>query len=124
MNTILEVILLLIIFLNSVFLMLGKNILSFNIFKISWAIAILDILAILIFFELKQSMILYIIFTSIIVVFTIGFKNLVGNNSSDPMKNNDNKKRLANFFSYFLLFFLLLLTLGVMKNLLFDIPME
>lgn len=124
MNTILQVLLLIIIFSNSIFLMLGKNILSFKIFKLSWIIALIDILLILFFFELKQSIILYITFTSIIIVFTSGLRGFVNNYDTNTLRNHDNKKRLVNFFAYFLLFFLVMLTIGLMKNLLFDIPLE
>ncbi len=124
MNIILQIILLIIIFSNSMFLMLGKNILSFKIFKLSWVIALLDISVILLFFELKQSIILYVIFTSIIVVFALGLKNSVNSNNSNILENNDNKKRFINFFVYFLLFFFIMLTIGVVKNLLFDSPLE
>ncbi|WP_131797519.1 hypothetical protein [Chryseobacterium cucumeris] len=124
MNTILQIILLTVIFSNSIFLMLGKNISSFKIFKLSWIIALIDILVILFFFELKQSIILYITFTSIIVVFTLGLRSFVNSYSTNTLQNHDNKKRLVNFFAYFLLFFLVMLTIGVMKNLLFDTPLE
>lgn len=124
MSTILQVLLLIIIFSNSIFLMLGKNILSFKIFRLSWIIALIDILLILFFFELKQSIILYITFTSIIVVFTSGLRGFVNNYDTNTLRNHDNKKRLVNFFAYFLLFFLVMLTIGVIKNLLFDIPLE
>jgi hypothetical protein len=123
MNTILQIILLTIIFSNSIFLML-ENISSFKIFKLSWIIALIDILVILVFFELKQSMILYITFTSIIVVFTLGLRSFVNSYSTNTLQNHDNRKRLVNFFAYFLLFFLVMLTIGVMKNLLFDSPLE
>jgi hypothetical protein len=106
------------------FLMLEKNILSFKIFKLSWIIALIDILVILFFFKLKQSIILYIIFTSIIVLFTLGLKSFVSSYNSNTLENNDNRKRFVNFFGYFLLFFLIMLTIGVMKNLLFDSPLE
>lgn len=122
MNTILQIILLIIIFSNSMFLMLGKNILSFKIFKLSWIIALIDILIIFFFFKLKQSIILYIIFISIIVMFTLGLRNFV--NNSNTLESNDNRKRFVNFLGYFLLFFLIMLTIGVMKNLLFDSPLE
>ncbi|MFZ4930166.1 hypothetical protein [Chryseobacterium sp. Mn2064] len=124
MNTTLQIILLIIIFSNSVFLVLGKNISPFKILKLSWIIALLDILAILFFFKLKQSIILYITFTSIIVVFTLGLRSFVNNYSTNTLENHDNRKRFVNFFAYFLLFFLIMLTIGVMKNLLFDSPLE
>lgn len=124
MNTILQIILLIIIFSNSIFLMLEKNISSFKIFKLSWIIALIDILVILFFFELKQSIILYITFTSIIVVFTLGLRSFVNSYNTNTLQNHYNKKRLVNFFAYFLLFFLVMLTIGVMKNLLFDTPLE
>ncbi len=124
MNTILQVILLIIIFLNSIFIMLGKNILSFKILKLSWIIAVIDLLVILFFFELRQSIILYITFTSIIVVFTFGLRSFVDNYNTNTLGNHDNRKRFVNIFVYFLLFFLVMLTIGVMKNLLFDSPLE
>ncbi len=120
MNTILQIILLIIIFSNSLFLMLGKNILSLKIFKLSWIIALIDILVILFFFNLKQSIILYIIFTSIIVVFTLGLRNFVNGYNTNTLGNNNNRKYFINFFAYFLLFFLIMLTAGVIKSLLFD----
>ncbi|KMQ62450.1 hypothetical protein ACM40_09185 [Chryseobacterium sp. BLS98] len=120
MNTILQIILLIIIFSNSLFLMLGKNILSLKIFKLSWIIALIDILVILFFFNLKQSIILYIIFTSIIVVFTLGLRNFVNGYNTNTLGNNNNRKPFVNFFTYFLLFFLMMLTTGVIKSLLFD----
>lgn len=124
MNTILQILLLIIIFSNSIFLMLGKSILSLKIFKLSWIIALIDILLILFFFELKQSIILYITFTSIIVVFTLGLRSFINNYDTNTLGNHDNRKRFVNFFAYFLLFFLIMLTIGVMKNLLFDSPLE
>lgn len=124
MNTILQIILLIIIFSNSIFLMLEKNISSFKILKLSWIIALINILVILFFFELKQSIILYITFTSIIVVFTLGLRSFVNSYNTNTLENHDNRKRFVNFFTYFLLFFLLMLTIGVMKNLLFDSPLE
>ncbi len=127
MNTILHIILLIIIFSNSVFLMLGKDILSSKFLKITWIIALIDILLIYFFFSLTESIILYIVFTSIIVVFTGGLRTVVKEYSSTNLANNfknDNRKRFANFFVYFLLFFLIMLTIGVMKNLLFDSPLE
>ncbi|MDQ0068189.1 FlaA1/EpsC-like NDP-sugar epimerase [Chryseobacterium lathyri] len=124
MNTILQIILLIILFSNAVFLMLEKNILAFKIFKLSWIIALIDILIILFFFELRHSIILYIIFISIIVIFSLGLKGLVNNYNSNTLENNDSRKRFANFFVYFLLFFSIMLTIGVMKNLLFDSPLE
>jgi hypothetical protein len=124
MNTILQIILLIIIFSNSLFLMLGKNILSLKIFKLSWIIALIDILVILFFFNLKQSIVLYIIFTSIIVVFTLGLRNFVNGYNTNTLGNNNNRKPFVIFFTYFLLFFLLfflmMLTTGVIKSLLFD----
>lgn len=104
--------------------MLGKDIKSFTAFKLSWIIALIDILVILFFFELKQSIILYITFTSIIVVFTLGLRSFVNNYNTSTLRNHDNRKRFVNFFAYFLLFFLVMLTIGVMKNLLFDSPLE
>lgn len=127
MNTILHIILLIIIFSNSVFLMLGKDILSSKFLKITWIIALIDILLIYFFFSLTESIILYIVFTSIIVVFTGGLTTVVKGYNSHNLANNfknDNRKRFANFFVYFLLFFLIMLTIGVMKNLLFDSPLE
>jgi hypothetical protein len=108
------------------FLMLGKNIWSFKIFKLSWIIALIDILVILFFFKLRQSIVLYIIFTSIIVLFTLGLKSFVSSYNSNTLgnNNNNNRKRFVNFFGYFLLFFLIMLTIGVMKNILFDSPLE
>jgi len=100
--------------------MLGKNILSLKIFKLSWIIALIDILVILFFFNLKQSIILYIIFTSIIVVFTLGLRNFVNGYNTNTLGNNNNRKYFINFFAYFLLFFLIMLTAGVIKSLLFD----
>lgn len=127
MNTILQIVLLVLIFSNSTFLMLGKNIFSFKIFKLSWIIAIIDILLICFFFKFKESMILYIVFTLIIVIFSLGLNNAVDRNNSNNLENNflkhDNRKRFAIFFVYFLLFFLFILTIGVVKNLLFDSPM-
>ena len=123
MNTALHVVLLIIIFSNSVLLMMGKSISSFKMFKLSWIIALIDILVILFFFELKQSVILYFTCTSIIVTFTIGFRNLATNYNKNSLSINDYKKRFANFFAYFLLFFLMMFTVGVMKNLLFDSPL-
>lgn len=107
--------------------MLGKNILRSKIFKISWAIALIDILLIYFCFSLTESIILYVVFTSIIVVFSMGLRTVVKEYSSNNFANNfknDNRKRFANFFVYFLLFFLIMLTIGVMKNLLFDSPLE
>lgn len=127
MNTILHITVLTIIFSNSIFLMLGKNILRSKIFKISWAIALIDILLIYFCFSLTESIILYVVFTSIIVVFSMGLRTVVKEYSSTNLANNfknDNRKRFANFFVYFLLFFLIMLTIGVMKNLLFDSPLE
>lgn len=127
MNTILHIALLTIIFSNSIFLMLGKNILRSKILKISWAIALIDILLIYFYFSLTKSIILYIVFTSIIVVFSMGLRTVVKEYSSTNLANNfknHNRKRFANFFVYFLLFFLIMLTIGVMKNLLFDSPVE
>lgn len=127
MNTILHVILLTIIFSNSIFLMLGKNILGSKILKITWAIALIDILLIYFCFSFTESIILYIVFASIIVVFSMGLATKVKEYTLSNMANNfknDNRKRFANFFVYFLLFFLIMLTIGVMKNLLFDTPLE
>jgi len=103
--------------------MLGKNILRSKILKISWAIALIDILLIYFYFSLTESIILYIVFTSIIVVFSMGLRTVVKEYSSTNLANNfknHNRKRFANF----LLFFLIMLTIGVMKNLLFDSPLE
>lgn len=122
MDIILQIILLIIIFSNSLSLMLGKNLFSFKIFKLSWIIALIDILLILFFFSLRQPIILYIIFTSIIVIFTLGLRNLVNSYNANALGNN-NRKQFVNFFTYFLLFFLIMLTLGVMKSLLFDSPL-
>ncbi|REC45143.1 hypothetical protein [Chryseobacterium sp. 5_R23647] len=113
--------------------MLGKDILSSKFLKITWIIAVIDILLIYFFFSLTESIILYIVFTSIIVVFTEGLTtvvkgynsyNLANNFNNNNNNNNNNRKRFANFFVYFLLFFLIMLTIGVMKNLLFDSPLE
>lgn len=122
MDIILQIILLIIIFSNSLSLMLGKNLFSFKIFKLSWIIALIDILLILFFFSLRQPIILYIIFTSIIVIFTLGLRNLVNSYNVNTPGNN-NRKQFVNFFTYFLLFFLIMLTTGVMKSLLFDSPL-
>jgi len=122
MDIILQIILLIIIFSNSLSLMLGKNLFSFKIFKLSWIIALIDILLILFFFSLRQPIILYIIFTSIIVIFTLGLRNLVNSYNANTLGNN-NRKQFVNFFTYFLLFFLIMLTTGVMKSLLFDSPL-
>ncbi|AYZ11879.1 hypothetical protein EGY05_08055 [Chryseobacterium arthrosphaerae] len=124
MNTALQTILLIIILLNSIFIMLGKNRLSFKILKLSWIIAVIDLLVILFFFELRQSIILYITFTSIIVVFTFGLRSFVDSYNTNTLGNHDNRRRFVNIFVYFLLFFLVMLTIGVMKNLLFNSPLE
>ncbi len=104
--------------------MLGKNRLSFKILKLSWIIAVIDLLVILFFFELRQSIILYITFTSIIVVFTFGLRSFVDSYNTNTLGNHDNRRRFVNIFVYFLLFFLVMLTIGVMKNLLFKSPLE
>lgn len=107
--------------------MLGKNILGSKILKITWAIALIDILLIYFCFSFTESIILYIVFASIIVVFSMGLATKVKEYTLSNMANNfknDNRKRFANFFVYFLLFFLIMLTIGVMKNLLFDTPLE
>ncbi|HBV14803.1 hypothetical protein [Chryseobacterium carnipullorum] len=125
MNTILQLILLIIIFSNSIFIILGKNILPSKIFKLSWIIAIIDVLVIFFFFKLNESIILYMVFTLIIVTSSLGFKSFVNGNISNSLENkyrDDNRKRFVNFFVYFLLFFLIMLTIGVVKNLLFDLP--
>nr|WP_314499227.1 hypothetical protein [uncultured Chryseobacterium sp.] len=126
MNTILQVLLLIIIFLNSIFAMLEKKILPSKILKLTWVIALIDIIVIYFFFELKESMILYMTFTLFIIIFSLGFKTFANGailNSLENKYRNDNKKRFINFFIYFLLTFLSILTIGVMKNLLFDSPM-
>ncbi|SHG29754.1 hypothetical protein [Chryseobacterium sp. OV279] len=111
MNTALQVILLIIIFSNSIFVMLEKNIFPSKIFKLNWVIALVDILVIFFFFKLNESIIPYIVFTVIIVISGLGFKTFV---------KGDNRQRLINFFVYFLLLLLTILTVGVIKNLLFD----
>lgn len=123
MNTILQIILLIIIFSNSIFLLLGKDIKSFTIFKLSWIIGLIDILVILFFFELKQPLILYITFTSMIVAFILGMRSFINNYNTNSLESHNNKKRFVNFFAYFLLFFLVILTIGMMKGLLFDSPL-
>lgn len=123
MNTILQIILLIIIFSNSIFLLLGKDIKSFTIFKLSWIIGLIDILVILFFFELKQPLILYITFTSMIVAFILGMRSFINNYNTNSLESHNNRKRFVNFFAYFLLFFLVILTMGVMKGLLFDTPL-
>ncbi|WP_160136248.1 hypothetical protein [Chryseobacterium sp. c4a] len=123
MNTILQIILLIIIFSNAIFLLLGKDIKSLKIFKLSWIIGLIDVLVILFFFELKQPIILYITFTSMIVAFILGMRSFINNYNTNSLESQDNKKRLVNFFAYFLLFFLVILTIGVMKGLLFDSPL-
>ncbi|KFF22390.1 hypothetical protein IW22_04200 [Chryseobacterium sp. JM1] len=113
MNAALQVVLLIIIFSNSIYVMLGKNIFPSKIFKLSWIIALVDILVIFFFFKLNESIISYIVFTVIIVISGLGFKTFV---------KGDNRQRLINFFVYFLLLLLTILTVGVIKNLLFDSP--
>lgn len=123
MNTILQILLLIIIFLNSIFLILRKDILSLKIFRISWIVALIDILLILFFFKLNQSIILYIIFTSITVLFILGLRSFVNNYSANTLKNHDIRKRFVNFIAYFLLLFLTILTVGVMKSILLGSPL-
>ncbi len=123
MNIALQIILLVIIFSTSVSLMLGKNIGSSKRFRISWGVALIDLLVILVFFELKQSILLYITFTTVIVIFTLGLRNLVNNYNKNSLSPNDFRQRFANFFAYFLLFFLMMLTVGVLKNIVYDSPL-
>ena len=126
MDKILQVVLLLIILLNSTYLMLGKNILSIKIFKLSWIIALIDVLLMFVFFDFKESMILYSMFTLIILMFSLGLRSIVIGNDSNKLDgnflNNSKKKGFAKFFVYFLLLFLVLLSIGVLKNILFDSP--
>lgn len=120
MNTIL----LLIIFSNSTFVMLGKNILSSKMLKLSWIIGLIDILVIYFFFKFDESIILYVVFTLMIVISSLAFKTFVNNNSLENKYRDDNRRRFVNFFVYFLLFFLIMLTIGVTKHLLFDPPTD
>lgn len=125
METTLQILLLIIIFSNSIFVILGKNILSSKIFQVSWIIALIDILVIYFFFNLNESLILYLVFTVIIVVSSLGFKSFITSSISNNLENrnrDNNRKLFVNFFVYFLLFFLIMLTIGVTKNLLFDTP--
>ena len=77
------------------------------------------------FFNLNESLILYLVFTVIIVVSSLGFKSFITSSISNNLENrnrDNNRKLFVNFFVYFLLFFLIMLTIGVTKNLLFDTP--
>lgn len=122
MNTILQILLIIIIFSNSIFVMLGKNIIPSKIFQVSWIIALIDILLIYFLFKLDNSVVLYFVFTTIIIISSLGFKTFVNNNSNSlENRNRDiNRKKFVNFFVYFMLLFLIMLTIGVMKHLLFD----
>lgn len=124
MNSILHVILVLIIFSNSIFVMLGNNMPSSKIFKSSWIIGLIDVLLIYFFFKFNEAITLYILFTSMIVISSLVFKSFVKSSSLENNYRDDNRRRFVNFFVYFLLLFLIILTISVVKHLLFDSPTD
>lgn len=123
MIKILQTLLLIIIFSNSASLMLGKNILHSKINRISLIVAAVDLLIIYFFSIIKESIIIYLSFSFMIVLFSLGLRYAInGSNSFNLEKNYLKNKKMGfmNIFVYLLLFFLIMLTIGVMKNILFD----
>lgn len=119
MEKILNLIFLLILFINVVLVLLGADIRKIKILKISWIFGI-GILAILFYIKLIEPIIDYSIFSIMFLALNLGMNYTVyGECFPDKEKLNIDMYKIKNFLVMFLTFWIII-TIWTVKRVLLD----